>query len=188
VGVEITFELSEEDLQHFAIMAREAAKAVDPVADEKTILAAARDMLSKADIESAPAFITTRLDKLENIANMVDDREWKLEGEDHDRVLRAIAYFADPEDLIADRVPGIGFLDDAIMVELVAADLEEEIAAFVEFDDFRTAEEQRRENQGLETHVGREDWLADKRAVLHHRMRERRRARVGSGSRSIRLW
>lgn len=188
MAIEITFELSEEDLQHFATMAREAAKAVDPVADEKTILAAARDMLSKAHIESAPAFITTRLDKLENIANMVDDREWKLEGEDHDRVLRAIAYFADPEDLIADRVPGIGFLDDAIMVELVVRDMEPEIDAYAEFCVFRSAEEQRRKNQGLDEHVSREDWLADKRAVLHHQMRERRKVRRSGSGWTAGLW
>ena len=181
MAIEITFELSEEDLQHFAIMAREAAKAVDPATDQKTILAATRKMLSQAHTQSAPEFITSRLDKLEQLANMVDDGEWKLEGEDHDRVLRAIAYFADPEDLIADRVPGIGFLDDAIMVELVVRDMEPEVEAYTEFCAFRSAEEKRRKNQGLDEHVSREDWLADKRAVLHHRMRQRRKSR-GSGS------
>ena len=181
MAIEITFELSEEDLQHFATMAREAAKAVDPATDEKIILAATRKMLAQGNVESAPEFITSRLSKLEHLANMVDDGEWKLEGEDHDRVLRAIAYFADPEDLIADRVPGIGFLDDAIMVELVVRDMEPEVEAYTDFCAFRSAEEKRRKNQGLDEHVSREDWLADKRAVLHHRMRQRRKSR-GSGS------
>ena len=188
MSIEITFELSEDDLQHFAVLAREAAEAVDPKTESAKILAATRDMLSKANAENVPEFISSRLSKLEYLAGMVEDDEWKLEGEDHDRVLKAIAYFADPEDLIADRVPGIGFLDDAIMIELVVRDLDPEIDAYKEFCEFRTAEEQRRENQGLDAHVSREDWLADKRAVLHHRMRSRRKQRSKSSGWGVRLW
>ena len=188
MSIEITFELSEQDLQHFAAMAREAAEAVDLENDAGKVIAATRDMLSKAAADNVPEFISSRLSKLEYLTGMIEDDEWKLEGEDHDRVLRAIAYFADPEDLIADRVPGIGFLDDAIMIELVVRDLEPEIDAYKEFCEFRSAEEQRRENQGLETHVSREDWLADKRAVLHHRMRTRRKQRSTSSGWEVRLW
>jgi uncharacterized membrane protein YkvA (DUF1232 family) len=177
VSIQITFELSEEDLKHFSAMAEEAAQAMDPATESDKIIAATREMLTEARTADAPEFITTRLDKLELLAGMVDDAEWKLEGEDLDRVVRAIAYFANPEDLIPDRVPGIGFLDDAIMIELVVRDLEPEIESFQEFCEFRSAEEDRRKNQKLDEHVSREDWLADKRAVLHHRMRTRRRKR-----------
>jgi uncharacterized membrane protein YkvA (DUF1232 family) len=188
VSIEITFELSEQDLEHFSAMAREAAEAVNPKTESATIIAATRKMLVEATAENIPEFISSRLSKLEHLTGMVEDDEWKLDGEDHDRVLRAIAYFANPEDLIADRIPGIGFLDDAIMIELVVRDLEPEIEAYIEFCEFRTAEEQRRENQGLDTHVSRDDWLADKRAVLHHRMRSRRKARSGSSGWGVRLW
>ncbi len=85
-----------------------------------------------------------------------------------------MAYFAEPADMIPDQIPGIGFLDDVIMVELVVENLEPEITAYIEFCKFRSAEEARRKNQGLDTHVGRDDWLADQRAVLHSRMRKRR--------------
>ena len=120
---------------------------------------------------------------------MVEDSEWQLPEEDLERVLSAMAYFADPEDLIPDRVPGIGFLDDAIMVELVVENLEAEISSYEEFCAYRLAEEKRRKNQGLDTEVGREDWLADKRAVLHNRMRKRRSERTqSSGYRGIRLF
>jgi uncharacterized membrane protein YkvA (DUF1232 family) len=122
------------------------------------------------------------------LVKMVRDEEWRLPDEDLRGVLNAMAYFADPEDLIPDRVPGIGFLDDAIMAELVAESLEDEISAYRDFDTYRAAEEQRRENQGLDTHVGREDWLADQRAVLHHRMRERRNARYAAAPRMIKFW
>ena len=42
--------------------------------------------------------------------------------------------------------------------------------------------------QVVDAKVSREDWLADKRAVLHSRMRERRRSRATSGAWKVSLW
>jgi len=117
----------------------------------------------------------------DEMADMVTDKEWKLPEEDLERVLCAMAYFANPEDLIPDRVPGIGFLDDAIMAELVIENLEAEISAYKEFCAFRSSEGA---NRGAD--VSREDWLADQRAALHARMRQRRRS--GTGGWRVRLW
>jgi uncharacterized membrane protein YkvA (DUF1232 family) len=189
MSLTITFELTDDDIDHFLILAREAQSAVkDSGLSAEEIVAAAREVFEKAEDKKLPEFIAERLRKLETLVNMVGDVEWKLPEEDQARVLNAMAYFADPEDLIPDRVPGVGFLDDAIMVELVVDDLEGEISAFEEFCTFRSAEEHRRENQGLDPHVGREDWLADKRAVLHHRMRQRRGSLGSSSGRRVRLW
>ncbi|MDH4256636.1 MAG: YkvA family protein [Gammaproteobacteria bacterium] len=96
-------------------------------------------------------------------------------------VLGALLYFCDPEDLIPDHIPGLGFLDDAIYVELVLQELRAEITSYEEFCAYRIAEENRRRAQGLDPHVEREAWLADKRATLHARMRKRRRSGASSG-------
>ena len=75
--------------------------------------------------------------------------------------------FADPDDLIPDRVPGLGYLDDAIMVELVVQDLKHEIEAFDAFCDYRKANKKAKDDgAGLEK----------RRASLQGRMRRRRRA------------
>ena len=181
MALTITFELGDADVEHFLAMAREAQDALKTsgMSPDK-ITGGVRELFKQAHATNLPEFISTRLTKLETLVDMVEDDEWKLEGEDLERVLNAIAYFADPEDLIPDRVPGIGFLDDAIMAELVVESLEGEITAYEEFCAFRTAEEKRRKNQGLDTDVGREDWLADQRAVLHNRMRKRRAERAAS--------
>ncbi len=97
-------------------------------------------------------------------------------------MLGALVYFCDPEDLIPDHIPGLGFLDDAIYVELVIRELKAEIESYEEFVEYRAAEEQRRAAAGEDTKVGREEWLADKRAALHARMRKRRGSK-GSGGR-----
>jgi uncharacterized membrane protein YkvA (DUF1232 family) len=187
--VTIAFELSDSDLEHFLAMAREAHEAMAAQDDAvEKIAAATREVFEAAKDTQLPDFISERLDKLGVLADMVTDSEWRLPEEDQERVVCAMAYFANPEDLIPDRVPGIGFLDDAIMAELVIENLEAEIAAYQEFCTYRSAEEQRRTSQGLPTDVSRDDWLADKRAALHSRMRERRRARSASGGWRVRLW
>ncbi|MGI9307860.1 MAG: YkvA family protein [Gammaproteobacteria bacterium] len=188
MSIDITFNLSEEDIQHFATLAREAQENVHSVEDAGKVAAAASELLAKSAESSPPEFIQSRLVRLQQLVDMVEDDEWALPEEDLERVVRAMAYFADPEDLIADRIPGIGFLDDAIMVELVVRDLEHEIAAYSEFCTFRSAEESRLAGQGKDVKIGRDDWLADKRAVLHSRMRERRRERASSGAWKVRLW
>jgi uncharacterized membrane protein YkvA (DUF1232 family) len=185
----ITFELDDNDIEHFISMAQEAQQAVNGAGigpDE--IVDRVRALFSGAQRDELPEFIATRLQKLETLVDMVDDDEWQLPGDDRDRVLKAMAYFANPEDLIPDRVPRIGFLDDAIMVELVLETLEHEIGSYEEFCQFRSAETKRRQNEGRDPHVGREDWLADKRAVLHSLMRKRRADMADSPISRIRLF
>ena len=68
---------------------------------------------------------------------MLSDIEWRLPHQDATRVLNALAYFAEPEDLIPDHIPGLGFLDDAIMIELVVRELKHELEAYRDFCDYR---------------------------------------------------
>jgi uncharacterized membrane protein YkvA (DUF1232 family) len=42
-----------------------------------------------------------------------------------------LAYFSDPEDSGPDHIPVLGFLDDAIMIELVVEELKDNIEAFL---------------------------------------------------------
>ena len=104
-----------------------------------------------------------------------------LRNVERSRVLNALVYFCDPEDLIPDHIPGLGFLDDAIYVELVIRELKAEIESYEEFCSFRTAEEERRKSKGEDPHVEREQGLADKRATLHAKMRKRRSGRASGG-------
>ncbi len=174
--LDITFTLSDSDLDHFQSIVDKSKMAVENDENAVNIEAAARQLITDARSTDLPSFIDDRLSKLEVVIDMVSDDEWQLSEEERRRVLGALVYFCDPEDLIPDHIPGLGFLDDAIYVELVIRELKAEIESYEEFVAFRSAEEKRRADAGEDTKVGREEWLADKRAALHARMRKRRRS------------
>ena len=101
--------------------------------------------------------------------------------EDRARVLTALTYFADPKDVIPDNVPVVGYLDDAIMIELCVRELKHEVEAYSDFCSFRTHEA---EERGLDpATMDRADWMEERRQELQERMR-RRRDRDGYGSAS----
>ena len=148
---------------------------------EEKLIGSARRLLDQIREASLPAFVASRLLRLETMIEMLADSEWKLVGADRERVVSALAYFDEPMDLIPDAVPGFGFLDDAIMVELVLRDLKHDVEAFDDFCAYRRAEEKRRGKAG---EVTRSEWVGAKRTQLHQRMRRRRRSRGRAASRS----
>ena len=180
--LDITFTLSDHDLDHFQNIVDKAKTAMESDQSAAQIEAAAKQLIVDASSTELPEFIADRLTKLDTVINMVGDEEWNLNEEERNRILGALIYFCDPEDLIPDHIPGLGFLDDAIYVELVIRELKAEIESYEEFCQFRDAEEKRRTEKGLDPHVEREEWLADKRATLHTKMRKRRSKRMGVGS------
>ena len=110
---------------------------------------------------------------------MVRDTAWALPEQDRERVLSALVYFCDPQAVIPDSVPVLGFLDDAVMIELCVRDLKHEIDAYDDFCDFRQHQAERR---GVAADkVGRADWLEGRREELIDRMHQRRERDMGTG-------
>ena len=187
MGLTVVFELGDADLKHFQLIMQEASRAAANAAPED-VVAAAEQMLARVEAaDSIPKFIDDRLRSLQDLINMLQDSEWRLPEDDAKRVLNALAYFCEPEDLIPDKIPGLGYLDDAIMTELAVRELQPELEAYRDFCDFREQETTRRGVKAKTTDVTREDWLADRREKLHARMR-RRRLRSGEKSGSFRLF
>jgi len=177
MSLSITIELSDQDLEYF----QEALKRAQASAGVKTpeeITGAAGQLLETSKTTEVPDFIAQRLGSLASLINMVHDEGWAMGDEDKRRVLTALAYFAEPNDVIPDNVPVVGYLDDAIMIELCVRELKHEVEAYDDFCAFRTNEATGR---GLDpTTLGRAEWLEERRMELQERMR-RRRSSYGMG-------
>jgi uncharacterized membrane protein YkvA (DUF1232 family) len=170
----VTFDLEDKDLKYFRASMQQAKSKAEH-ADEVEILRRARQMVDDVRGQDIPAFVRQRLDRLQALIEMAQDEEWALASQERKNVLTALAYFADPEDMIPDNIPVLGYIDDAIMIELVVSELKHEIDAFEDFCRYRADERSRNRNPDL----SREEYLAIKRRELHARMR-RRRSAVGS--------
>ena len=182
--MKVSFELSAKDIRYF----RERLKLVRSSggdSSEGEILEGAEKMLEEARAADPPQFVLERLVTLEQLIAMLHDADWRLEGRDRARILDALAYFVDPDDMIPDRLPGIGYLDDAIMVELIAQELKHEIKAYGDFCEFRGPRSRKQDPTKLES----------RRKNLQARMRRRQRRELemlrsrSRGARSpLRLW
>jgi uncharacterized membrane protein YkvA (DUF1232 family) len=173
----VTFELSDRDLRYFKRIMNTARDSVRG-RDEQEIKKKAAGLLSQLDDVEISDFVRERLVKLQAMIRMLEDSEWELSGEDRAHVVDAIAYFAEPEDLIPDRIPALGYLDDAIMIELIARELRHDLEAYDDFCQFRINEERRRGK--TEDPLSREEWMKARRQQLHARMRRRRKIRDAS--------
>ena len=117
-AVKITFELEPGDIERFHEALARAQRRV-ACAEECDIVDAARHALDTLPIAAAPGYIRRQIQEVAGLLDMLEDEAWALPQVERAQVLRLLAYFSDPEDLIPDDVAVIGLLDDAIMLELL---------------------------------------------------------------------
>ena len=182
--MKVSFELSKRDIAYFRERLKRIRNNLD-TSDEGPILEGAEKMMDEARAAEPPEFVLVRLVKLEQLLKMLRDDQWRLEGRDRVRILDALAYFVDPEDMIPDRLPGIGYLDDAIMVELIADELQHEIKAYEDFCAFRKTTPGKKDSDKLET---RRHALQARMRRRSRRSRDALRSRPRSKTSTLRLW
>lgn len=153
------------------------ARAAVDHADETVIVDAIREVIGAIrDAGPLPDFISGRLPALEGLIRMLDDEDWALPSREREQLLATFVYFCDPEDLIPDDIPGIGYLDDVIMIELLTREMRHVIDAYADFCIFRDA------STGDDS-----ERLVARRERLHARMRRRLKADHDRGRKSS-LW
>jgi uncharacterized membrane protein YkvA (DUF1232 family) len=158
----IVLDLSDKDVRYFRSCLQTVKKG-NLGSDEPVVLKAAADLMAQVAAAEAPEFVQDRIGRLAMLVQMLEDQRWRLTGNDRSRVLNVLAYFVDPDDLIPDRIPGLGYLDDAIMVELVLQELRHEIEAYQKFCEFQESSDRAPEE------------IAEKRIQLQNRMARNRR-------------
>jgi len=166
MSMEITVKLSDEDLDHFRAIMRDSYNAKSEL-DDGTIIDHARETITEIRQSDAPEFIQERIGGLEALIGLLTDPIWKLPPQDRPRVLETLAYFAETNDVIPDEIPGLGYLDDAFMIDIVCQDFKDELEAYRDFCVYRVTEAQRR-GQDVSKTEGAE-WLEHRRRQLHLR-------------------
>ena len=171
MGLRISFELTDRDLTFFRKALRQSREAVKDAEDTEIIEAIQAVLEEIRSSEPLPDFVGKRIPELESLISMLTEEEWQLPEGDRERLLATFVYFADPEDILPDDIPVIGYLDDVIIIELVARELQHVREAYDDFCDFR--DEYEKENGKNADAVIRRDRIDRRRQQLHQRMRRR---------------
>jgi uncharacterized membrane protein YkvA (DUF1232 family) len=139
----VSFTLDEKDANYFRNLYREARKNAKPE-DEPRIIEDVKGLIGRVRSQPhVPSFVDEAIRSLEDLMQMLEDQDYALPKMEKTRALAALAYFANPEDVIPDNVPGLGFLDDAIMIKFVEEEFRHELWAYRKFRTFRAGAEQR---------------------------------------------
>ncbi|MCP4007511.1 MAG: DUF1232 domain-containing protein [bacterium] len=188
--LKVTFTLDAKDVDHLRrILQRSQSSVLKKTEDG--VIGAALVLAREVRKFSPPEYVMERVERLESFVDMINDQDWALPVSVKRKVLGALAYFTDAEDLIADPVPGLGFLDDAIMIELVTRELRHELVGYRDFCDFRETVEQRPWTPAAQKALpGR---LKTKRKQLRERIerneiRAAEKAALGTRGRLRKLW
>jgi len=160
----VVFNLDEDDRKYFRGLFKQARK-VATQQEANEVIRAARDLVARMRaVKKTPKFVLEAVSVLEDLAAIVEDAEYEAPRSVRERILGALAYFANPGDLIPDHVPVFGFLDDALMIKLVEQEFQHELWAFRKFRTFRDGAEQRPWTQAARDRLPKR--LADERAKL----------------------
>jgi len=171
MSMKISFELSDRDLDFFRKALKQSREAVRD-AEESEIIEAISDVLDEIrKNEPLPDFVGKRIPQLESLISMLTDDEWQLPETEREQLLATFVYFADPEDILPDNIPVIGYLDDVIIIELVVRELQHVRIAYDDFCQFREDFE-KKSGKDVDA-VIRRDRLDRKRQQLHQRMHRR---------------
>jgi uncharacterized membrane protein YkvA (DUF1232 family) len=139
----VTFTLDETDANYFRSLYRKAqrgAKELDPAA----VIRDARGIVKEVRAsKKTPGFVLESIEVLADLVDLIQDEEYAAPKAVRDEVLGAIAYFSSPEDLIPDHVPGLGFLDDALMIKFIEDEFRHELWGYRKFRKTRDSAEQR---------------------------------------------
>jgi uncharacterized membrane protein YkvA (DUF1232 family) len=139
----VSFTLDEQDVAYFRSLFRKAKRAARE-GNRDEILDGARGLVAKVRAtKKTPKFVVTAIEAIEDLVRIIEDEDWKAPKSVVNPVLAALAYFSEPEDLIPDDVPVLGFLDDAIMMKFVEREFKHELGAYRKFRRFRDGAEQR---------------------------------------------
>ncbi len=110
--VTITVDIDGQVKEHFNKFIQEHGSNVDvkDVIEAKKKIAEVRESINDG-------YILDQVNSLESMLAMVEDKVWKINTANLEKINGTIKYFVDDDDIIPDNIPGIGYLDDCIIID-----------------------------------------------------------------------
>ena len=133
--------------------------------DDKTIINHARETIGEIRQSEAPEYIQQRIGSLEALIGLLTNSHWEIPPGDRLKILETLAYFTEVHDLIPDELPGVGYLDDAFMIDITCKDFKDELEAYRDFCVYRVIEAQQNGREISQTEGA--EWLEHRRKQLN---------------------
>jgi hypothetical protein len=144
-----------------------------PLTPDQIVSCGRQVVFESSDDTKLPLCILERFKTLALMDTMAKDFDWKIEDVAAYRVEVALDYVKRHEELIPHDAPGIGHLDDAILVESSRMSLLPELECYVDYRRLRKIEAGLQGKSWHEFRFSRENWLesreAEKALIKYHR-------------------
>jgi len=176
--IKIVFELDEQDVEYFKKLFQKAQRSASKLDPDK-VLAEGKKLVKKIQSSKrVPPFVLQAIEPLDHLVKLLEDKDYEVPSDVRKEILATLAYFSDPQDLIPDSIPGLGYLDDAIMTRILEQQFEAELWGYKKFCNFRDRAEQRPWTSTARARLP--ERLADEGRKIREQITERR-TRKGRG-------
>lgn len=96
-------------------------------------ITATRQKIKQIRNATDDAYVMEQMAGLEAMVKMISDETWTVSAENAALINATIRYVLDDRDLIPDHIPGIGFIDDCIVIDNTLDVIEHELSEFKDF-------------------------------------------------------
>lgn len=136
----------------------------------------AKEKIKTIHEQSKDAYVINQVTSLESMINMVEDDSWVLDDNSKQQINATIRYFVDASDVIPDHIPGIGYVDDCIVIDNTMDEIEDTMLEYMDFCRTRMV-------YAKNGPFSMEDWnkIKDQEATSRARNRRYRKARQSRG-------
>jgi len=139
----VTFTLDEQDADYFRSLYRKVKKETAGQEMQQVIKDARGIVQQVRASKKTPYFVQEAIAVLADLVDLIQDEAYAAPQRVKSEVLAGLAYFSNPQDLVPDDVPGLGFLDDAIMIKFIEEEFKNELWGYRRFRKLRDSSEQR---------------------------------------------
>lgn len=167
----ISINIDEQVKEHFNQFIKEHGTDIN--ADD---IQQAQEKIKTIHEQSKDAYVINQVTSLESMINMVADDSWVIDDNSKQQINATIRYFVDDSDVIPDHIPGIGYVDDCIVIDNTMDEIEE---TMLEYMDFCRTRMVYAKNEAFSM----DDWnkIKDQEAVSRVRNRRYRKAKRSRG-------